>query len=102
LEPDQGEVLIFGRDLWKITENERYELRTRMGVLFQDGALFGSLNVYDICGTAEHSCAFARVTSPGWEPRARSGPRGRCSVPSGAPALGCCHDAPAMLHLRID
>lgn len=47
LEPDEGEVLIFGRDLWKISQKERYELRTRMGVLFQDGALFGSLNVYD-------------------------------------------------------
>jgi phospholipid/cholesterol/gamma-HCH transport system ATP-binding protein len=47
LEPDEGEVLIFGRDLWTISEKERYELRTRMGVLFQDGALFGSLNVYD-------------------------------------------------------
>jgi phospholipid/cholesterol/gamma-HCH transport system ATP-binding protein len=47
LEPDDGEVLIFGRDLWQISEKERYELRTRMGVLFQDGALFGSLNVYD-------------------------------------------------------
>jgi phospholipid/cholesterol/gamma-HCH transport system ATP-binding protein len=47
LEPDDGEVLIFGRDIWKITEKERYDLRTRMGVLFQDGALFGSLNIYD-------------------------------------------------------
>ena len=47
LEPDDGEVLIFGRDLWKMSEKERYELRTRMGVLFQDGALFGSLNLYD-------------------------------------------------------
>jgi len=47
LEPDDGEVLIFGRDLWQISEKERYDLRTRMGVLFQDGALFGSLNVYD-------------------------------------------------------
>jgi phospholipid/cholesterol/gamma-HCH transport system ATP-binding protein len=47
LEPDEGEVLIFGQDIWKISEKERYELRTKMGVLFQDGALFGSLNVYD-------------------------------------------------------
>jgi phospholipid/cholesterol/gamma-HCH transport system ATP-binding protein len=47
LEPDQGEVLIFGEDLWKISEKERYQLRTRMGVLFQDGALFGSMNIYD-------------------------------------------------------
>jgi phospholipid/cholesterol/gamma-HCH transport system ATP-binding protein len=47
LEPDEGDVLIFGRDLWKMSENDRYELRTRMGVLFQDGALFGSMNIYD-------------------------------------------------------
>jgi phospholipid/cholesterol/gamma-HCH transport system ATP-binding protein len=30
LEPDDGEVLIFGRDLWQISEKERYDLRTRM------------------------------------------------------------------------
>lgn len=47
LEPDEGEVHIFGRNLWKIPENERYEIRKKMGVLFQDGALFGSLNLYD-------------------------------------------------------
>ena len=47
LEPDQGEVRIFGRDIWKIDERERYELRKRFGVLFQDGALFGSMNIFD-------------------------------------------------------
>ncbi|MHA6793046.1 ABC transporter ATP-binding protein [Pseudonocardia bannensis] len=47
LEPDQGEVLIFGQDIWRISERERYELRKRFGVLFQDGALFGSMNIYD-------------------------------------------------------
>jgi phospholipid/cholesterol/gamma-HCH transport system ATP-binding protein len=47
LEPDAGEVLVFGRDMWRISENERYELRKRFGVLFQDGALFGSMNIYD-------------------------------------------------------
>ena len=47
LEPDEGEVLVFGQDLWKMSENERYEVRKKMGVLFQDGALFGSLNIYD-------------------------------------------------------
>jgi phospholipid/cholesterol/gamma-HCH transport system ATP-binding protein len=47
LEPDQGEVVIFGQDMWRISERERYELRKRFGVLFQDGALFGSMNIYD-------------------------------------------------------
>jgi phospholipid/cholesterol/gamma-HCH transport system ATP-binding protein len=47
LEPDQGEVLIFGQDIWRISERERYEIRKRFGVLFQDGALFGSMNIFD-------------------------------------------------------
>ena len=47
LEPDQGEVLIFGNDLWGMSEHDRYEIRKEMGVLFQDGALFGSMNIFD-------------------------------------------------------
>jgi len=47
LEPDAGEVKVFGTDIWRIPELERYELRKRFGVLFQDGALFGSMNIYD-------------------------------------------------------
>jgi phospholipid/cholesterol/gamma-HCH transport system ATP-binding protein len=47
LEPDEGEVLIFGKNIWQISESERYELRKNFGVLFQDGALFGSMNLYD-------------------------------------------------------
>lgn len=47
LEPDQGEVLIFGQDIWNISKNDRYALRKRFGVLFQDGALFGSMNLFD-------------------------------------------------------
>ncbi|TCK26284.1 ABC transporter ATP-binding protein [Pseudonocardia endophytica] len=47
LAPDAGDVLIFGQDIWKISEAERYELRKRFGVLFQDGALFGSMNIFD-------------------------------------------------------
>ncbi len=47
LEPDAGVVRVFGRDIWQVSEDERYELRKRFGVLFQDGALFGSMNLYD-------------------------------------------------------
>lgn len=47
LEPDDGEVLIFGKNIWNISESERYQLRRNFGVLFQDGALFGSMNIYD-------------------------------------------------------
>jgi phospholipid/cholesterol/gamma-HCH transport system ATP-binding protein len=47
LAPDAGEVIVFDQDIWKISEIERQELRKRFGVLFQDGALFGSMNIYD-------------------------------------------------------
>ncbi|MEU7810989.1 ABC transporter ATP-binding protein [Pseudonocardia sp. NPDC049154] len=47
LEPDAGEVMVFGQDIWKLSEDERYDIRKRMGVLFQDGALFGSMNIFD-------------------------------------------------------
>ena len=47
LEPDAGTVEVFGSDIWSVSPAERYELRKRFGVLFQDGALFGSMNIYD-------------------------------------------------------
>lgn len=47
LEPDAGDVRVYGQDIWRISDSERYELRKRFGVLFQDGALFGSMNLYD-------------------------------------------------------
>lgn len=47
LEPDHGTVNVFGQDIWDVSEKERSELRKRFGVLFQDGALFGSMNVFD-------------------------------------------------------
>lgn len=47
LRPDKGTIEVFGRDIWAMTEPERAAMRKRFGVLFQDGALFGSMNVFD-------------------------------------------------------
>jgi phospholipid/cholesterol/gamma-HCH transport system ATP-binding protein len=47
LEPDSGVVEVFGQDIWRVSEAERREIRKRFGVLFQDGALFGSMNIFD-------------------------------------------------------
>jgi phospholipid/cholesterol/gamma-HCH transport system ATP-binding protein len=47
LEPDSGTVEVFGQDIWKLREEQRAEMRKRIGVLFQDGALFSAMNVYD-------------------------------------------------------
>ena len=47
LEPDSGVVNVFGRNIWELTEHDRNEMRKRFGVLFQDGALFGSMDIFD-------------------------------------------------------
>ncbi|MFZ1731293.1 MAG: ABC transporter ATP-binding protein [Bacteroidota bacterium] len=47
LTPDEGEVLIDGKDVHRITEKELYALRGRFGFLFQGAALFDSMTVLD-------------------------------------------------------
>jgi phospholipid/cholesterol/gamma-HCH transport system ATP-binding protein len=47
LKPDRGSIWIEGKDLPTLSERDLYEVRRKFGVLFQDGALFGSMNVYD-------------------------------------------------------
>ena len=47
LKPDRGSVWIDGDDLPRLSERRLYEVRRRFGVLFQDGALFGSMNIFD-------------------------------------------------------
>jgi len=45
VKPDSGRVLAFGRDLGTMREGELFEIRSRMGMLFQEGALFDSLTI---------------------------------------------------------
>jgi phospholipid/cholesterol/gamma-HCH transport system ATP-binding protein len=47
LYPTSGNVHILGQDLWAIPDVERTKLRQKMGVAFQGGALFSSLNVLE-------------------------------------------------------
>ena len=47
LQPKSGIILINGKDLATFSANELYEYRRAMGVLFQFGALFTDLSVYD-------------------------------------------------------
>ncbi|GAA4348690.1 ABC transporter ATP-binding protein [Angustibacter luteus] len=47
LKPDRGSIFIEGRDLVTLRESDLYEIRKLFGVLFQDGALFGSMSLYD-------------------------------------------------------
>ncbi len=45
--PAKGRIKIFGRCFADIGADERHALRTRSGVLFQQGALFSALTVFD-------------------------------------------------------
>ncbi len=47
LQPDQGTIEVDGQNVHKLSRKALYELRMRMGMLFQTGALLTDLNVYD-------------------------------------------------------
>src|SRR5262249_20681218 len=47
LKPDRGSIIIRDVDLARCSEHKLYETRKLFGVLFQDGALFGSMTLFD-------------------------------------------------------
>jgi phospholipid/cholesterol/gamma-HCH transport system ATP-binding protein len=47
LRPDAGEIWVDGENIVGMGERDLYRIRRKFGVLFQDGALFGSMNLYD-------------------------------------------------------
>ena len=47
LQPDHGDVIVEGKHVPRLNEDELLTLRRNMGMLFQDGALFSSMNLYD-------------------------------------------------------
>ena len=47
IRPDRGRVMVDGIDTVHCSERQLYQARKLFGVMFQDGALFGSLNLYD-------------------------------------------------------
>ena len=47
LYPDEGDVIVHGESVPDMADEQLFEMRKKFGVLFQDGALFGSMNVFD-------------------------------------------------------
>ncbi|MDR7310165.1 phospholipid/cholesterol/gamma-HCH transport system ATP-binding protein [Nocardioides luteus] len=47
IKPDAGSVVIEGVDIASCSEKDLYEIRKLFGVLFQDGAMFGSMDLFD-------------------------------------------------------
>lgn len=46
-QPDRGEVIVRGQSLRRASRSQLLALRAEMGVMFQDGALFSAMTVYD-------------------------------------------------------
>jgi phospholipid/cholesterol/gamma-HCH transport system ATP-binding protein len=59
IKPDDGQVLIDGTGITALDEEELNDIRRRMGIVFQEGALFSSLTVYE-------NVAF-RPSEMGWD-----------------------------------
>lgn len=47
LHPDKGEIFVDGLDIVSMNDDALFEARKNIGFLFQSGALFDSMNVYD-------------------------------------------------------
>jgi phospholipid/cholesterol/gamma-HCH transport system ATP-binding protein len=47
LRPDSGRIFLFGEEITAMHEKDLFNLRTRTGMVFQEGALFDSLTVRD-------------------------------------------------------
>jgi phospholipid/cholesterol/gamma-HCH transport system ATP-binding protein len=47
LEPDRGKIQVFGEEVAGLERKALFQLRKRMGMLFQSGALFTDMSVYE-------------------------------------------------------
>jgi phospholipid/cholesterol/gamma-HCH transport system ATP-binding protein len=47
LYPDDGDVVVHGESVPNMPDDQLFEMRKKFGLLFQDGALFGSMNIFD-------------------------------------------------------
>ena len=47
LKPDRGHIYVLGHDITTMSEEELFDLRSKVGIVFQESALFDSLNVRD-------------------------------------------------------
>jgi phospholipid/cholesterol/gamma-HCH transport system ATP-binding protein len=47
IKPDQGAIYVDGKDVGKLKRKELSELRSHIGYVFQNGALFDSMNVFE-------------------------------------------------------
>ena len=104
LYPDDGDVLVHGESVPNMADDDLFEMRKKFGVLFQDGALFGSMNLFDnVCfPLRQHTDkgedeierdrlarACARSASRAPTTRCRTSSRAGCASAPASPARSC-------------
>src|SRR5205809_2677254 len=47
IKPDSGQILVEGEDVTNYNETQMMRVRKKLGMIFQEGALFDSLSVYE-------------------------------------------------------
>ena len=47
LYPDRGDILVHGQSVPDMADDDLFDMRKKFGLLFQDGALFGSMDLYN-------------------------------------------------------
>ena len=47
LYPDRGDILVHGQSVPNMPDDDLFDMRKKFGLLFQDGALFGSMDLYN-------------------------------------------------------
>ena len=47
IQPDRGQVIVAGRDVAELNRKELFDMRRRMGMLFQNGALLTDMDVFE-------------------------------------------------------
>ena len=50
IEPEEGEIFIYGKNIVKLPLKEIMEIRSKIGMVFQNSALFDSLNIWQNVG----------------------------------------------------
>lgn len=55
--PTSGSLSVFGENIWESSEEQLQKIRSRIGVLFQNGALFSGINAGENIGVPLHEQA---------------------------------------------
>ncbi|MBZ5608912.1 MAG: ATP-binding cassette domain-containing protein [Acidobacteriia bacterium] len=68
IKPDAGRVFLFGHDITNVPERDLFDIRSQVGVLFQEGGLFDSITVaenvaYPLVNRKTHTVPASEVDS---------------------------------------